>query len=70
MNYVQEREAELKREYTINMWWIRIANFWETLGKVMSLQRDMEYYQNELNKIRSQYIRKGRKLGYSPKKAA
>lgn len=70
MNYVQQREFDLKQEYAANMWWIRICNLWETLGKVISLQRDADYYTSEVNKIRSQYIRKGRKAGYSPKKAA
>ena len=64
MNYVAQREQELKAKYQTEMWWIQIVKLWDTLGKAMSLQRDAEYYTNELNKIRSQYIRKGRPVGW------
>lgn len=68
MNYVQQREAELKQRYQIEVWWARIANLWNTVANVMKLENDMAVLNQEYSKIRSQYIRKGRKVGYSPKK--
>lgn len=70
MNYVEQREAELKRQYEVDMWWIRIGKVFNHLGEAMRIQREIAFHQDELNKIRAQYVRKGRKPGFSPKKAA
>lgn len=67
-NYVAQREAEIKAKYQAEMFWIKLCNLWEKLAKVMSLKRDADYYMGEYNKIRAEYIRKGRPVGYSPKK--
>lgn len=70
MNYVQMREDELKKEYETNMWWIRMAKVWKVVAEVMVVKRDLDYYQEKFNAIRSQYIRKGRKVGTKIVKAA
>lgn len=62
-SYVEQREEQLKLEYHTNMWWIHMSGMWDELGKAMALKREADYYQSELMKIRSKYIRKGRQVG-------
>lgn len=61
MNYVQQREAVLKQEYQNKINWIRFCNVWETMAKAMDAKRNADYYAGEFNKIRAQYVKRGRK---------
>lgn len=63
MTYVEQREAEIKAAYRMEMWWIGISKLWDKLGKVMVLKREADYHTAEFNKIRSQYIKRGRVAG-------
>ena len=62
-SYVEQREEQLKLEYHAKLWWIQLSGMWDELGKAMVLKREADYYQSELMKIRSKYIRKGRQVG-------
>jgi hypothetical protein len=70
MNYVQQREAELKRQFQIEMWWAQMSNMWYRLAEIHDIKRNLDVWQEAFNKVRAEYIRKGRKPGYSPGKKA
>lgn len=62
-NYVQTREAEIKARYRAEMWWLGFANLFKKLGETIRIKREADYYSDEFNKIRSQYVKRGRKPG-------
>lgn len=64
MNYVEQREAELKAKFQSEMWWIGISKLWTKLAEAMTVKREADYYTEKFNAIRAQYIRKGRPVGW------
>ena len=60
MNYVQSREAEIKAQYRVEMWWIGMVKLWAKLGETMKVKREADYWASEFNAIRAQYIKRGR----------
>lgn len=64
MNYVQQREAEVKAKFVIEMWWVRIVTIWEEIAQAMSAKRAADYYSERYNAIRAKYVRKGRPVGW------
>lgn len=70
MNYVEQREAELKAKYQQEMQWVQFIKAWGDISVAEDARRNAEFWQERFNQVRSKYVRKGRKPGYSPKKAA
>ena len=60
-DYVSKREAELKAKYHAEMWWIRMGKVFKLLGLAMDHKRNADYYIGEFNKIRGEYVKRGRK---------
>lgn len=53
-------EDEIKARFRAEMWWCHFPKLWAKVANVVKLQRDRDYYDAELNKIRSQYVKRGR----------
>lgn len=69
MSYVAQREAELKEKFRQEMWWVKIAKMWEQLGIAAEFKRRAELNLDSYNRIKAEYIKRGRRPGFSPKKA-
>lgn len=70
LNYVQQREAEIKARAQAEINWNRFLNVWYLIGDTVSMERDIELLTQEYKKRRGEYIKRGRVAGSTVKKAA
>jgi len=56
-----EEKLALKAEFRARMWWLEFPNMWRTLSGVLAAEREMAYYAGEIARVRSKYIKKGKK---------
>lgn len=69
LSYVAQREAELKAELATISWWNTLAKMWEDLALCAEYKRRADLNMAKYNAIRADYVKRGRKPGYSPKTA-
>lgn len=54
-------EDQIKAEFKARMWWLHFPTMWKTLGTILNATREVNYWQSEIDKVRSRYVRRGRK---------
>lgn len=66
-SYVQQRMAELAAKAQSEMAWLMFLSMWEDLSRAAEHKRRADLNMEAYNSIRSKYVKRGRKPGYSPK---